>query len=69
MKWKSSGLPKGYIRKKTRIDEYGSMSVYTCILMYRKLMKTGKISINGSASKRLMVLEYRYQNGERVFRA
>jgi hypothetical protein len=67
MKWKSSGLPEGYVRK-VRTDEYGSMSVYSCILMYRKLMKTRKISINGSASKRLMVLEYRFQNGERVFR-
>jgi hypothetical protein len=66
MKWKS--VTKGQKSYFHKSGSDGSMSIYSCILMYRKLMKKGKIRIGGAASKRLTLLEYRYENGDRVFR-
>ena len=46
-----------------------SILVYSCIMLYRKLIKTGKIKINGAAARRLKVLEDRYDGGDKIFKS
>ena len=46
-----------------------SISIYSCIMLYRKLIKTGKIKINGAAARRLKVLEDRYDGGDKIFKS
>jgi hypothetical protein len=53
--------------KRTGNDQ--AISIYGAIMMYHKLIRSGKIKFDGAAAKRLMELEKRYANGERQYRS